>query len=321
MNRALEPAVIRRTLFDGALLQIGHVAVRPVSSEPGEVETSALNVLALPLTGVFSKHEASKHDAARRQVIATPNHALFISAGEPYRIGFPGCIGDRCLVLRFASDALARALPRAMSGGGFDAAAFAAHAPLPPTLMLARSRLYGRLARGPMDPLQAEELGIGLLAGALHAARTRPAKPARGRAELPGAARRVRQIERVKEAVWTQPEHPWTLGELADLACVSPWHLARMFRAEVGTSVYRYAMRSRLARALDSVLDSDAELTHIALDAGFASHSHFTARFRALFGHTPLELRRGIRDAKVRELRKAGTAQTKNATAREAVVA
>jgi AraC-like DNA-binding protein len=40
------------------------------------------------------------------------------------------------------------------------------------------------------------------------------------------------------------------------------------------------------------VLDSNLDLTSIALDAGFTSHSHFTARFREFFGLTPDALRR-----------------------------
>ena len=64
-----------------------------------------------------------------------------------------------------------------------------------------------------------------------------------------------------------------------------------------------------LSRALDAVLDSDHGLTEIALDAGFASHSHFTAKFRALFGHTPQELRRGARSTTARELRRIVTAR------------
>jgi AraC family transcriptional regulator len=56
-------------------------------------------------------------------------------------------------------------------------------------------------------------------------------------------------------------------------------------------------LRTRLRAALDRVVGGDGELTAIALDAGFASHSHFTARFRALFGVTPAEQRRSARTA------------------------
>ena len=55
----------------------------------------------------------------------------------------------------------------------------------------------------------------------------------------------------------------------------------------VGTSIYDYVLHERLAQTLDAVLDCGDDLTAIALDAGFASHSHFTARFRGFFGCTP----------------------------------
>mgnify|MGYP001175601286 CR=1 FL=1 len=300
---ANEPSFERRTLFDGDWLQIGHIAVRPVSSACGEVEASALHVLALPLAGVFAKH-----DGPRQQVIATPNHALLISAGRPYRLSFPGRIGDRCLALRFTSDALARVLPEALGRDGFDTDTFSPHALLPPAVMLARSRLWRRFAHGDaVDPLEAEELGLHLLDATLHAVRREPAPPLRA---TPGASwRRRRQVTRTIEAICTQPERRWTLADLAAQAHVSASHLAHVFRAEIGLSVYGYVLRSRLARALDAVLDSDAGLTEIALDAGFASHSHFTARFGALFGHTPLQLRRGVHSAVARQLRRIVTAR------------
>jgi AraC family transcriptional regulator len=290
------PSFVRRTLFVGEWLQVGHIAVRPESSECGAVETSDLNVLALPLAGLFAKH-----DGPRRHAVATPNHALLISAGKPYRLSFPGCIGDRCLALRLTSDALAYVLPEAMEGGGFNETRFAHHALLPPNLMLARSRLWQDLANGDFDALEAEERVIFLLVSTLRAAREQSAI----RSHRPGGPwRRTRRIVRTVEAVCAEPQRKWTLGELARLASLSPGHLAHVFRAEMGISVYNFVVRSRLALALDAVLDTDVGLTGIAIDAGFASHSHFTAKFRATFGRTPQELRRGVRSADVRELRR-----------------
>jgi AraC-like DNA-binding protein len=295
---------LQRTLFDGELLQVGYIEVHPVSSTPGEVESAARHVLALPLAGVFAKH-----DGPRRQVIATPDHALFISAGQPYRLSFPGCIGDQCLALRFTSAALARLRPEAMAGETFDAAAFAPHALLPPAVMLARGRYWQRLACGKADPLEAEEGAIHLLDAALTAAqRMRGARTHRHGPPTNASPRSLRHVQRTIEAVATQPERRWTLGDLAREVSVSPGHLAHVFRAETGTTVYGYVVRARLARALHAVLDSDAGLTEVALDAGFASHSHFTARFRALFGHTPLQVRRGVGGATARQLRRIATA-------------
>ncbi|HVK31595.1 MAG TPA: AraC family transcriptional regulator [Burkholderiaceae bacterium] len=293
MHTDVAPSFVRRTLFVGEWLQIGHIAVRPESSECGDVETSELNVLALPLAGMFAKH-----DGPRRHAIATPSHALLISAGKPYRLSFPGCIGDRCLALRLTSDALAHVMPDAMAGGGFDEARFASQALLPPELMLARSQLWRDLASGEVDALEAEERGISLLEAALGAARGQLAAPRRSRSARPRG--RARRVARTVEAVCAQPHHKWTLGELARLASLSPGHLAHVFRAEMGISAYSFVVRSRLAGALDAVLETDVGLTEVAMDAGFASHSHFTAKFRQFFGRTPQELRRGVRSAGVR---------------------
>jgi AraC family transcriptional regulator len=303
VNSDTATQMVRRTLFDSALLRVGHVVARPSSPECGEIERQSMNLLVLPTTGVFAKH-----DGPRRHVIATSNHAVLISADSPYRLSFPACIGDQALTLQFSSAALARVLPQAMSRDGFDSSAYATRALLAPPVMLARSLLFWRLARGEVDPLETEELSIGLLVCALRAARK--GTTGRNRRVPRDSSRRWWQVERVKEAISTCPERKWTLGELADVACVSPFHLAHVFREEVGTSVYRYVLRSRLAKTLGAVLESDADLTAVALETGFASHSHFTARFRELFGLTPTDLRRSAGRRQVAELRKIVTARS-----------
>lgn len=303
MNCDTATQIIRRTLFDSALLRVGHAVARPSSPDCGDIERQSVNLLVLPTAGVFAKH-----DGPHRHVIATSNHAVFISADSPYRLSFPACIGDQCLTLQFSSAALARVVPQAMSRDGFDSSAYATRALLAPSVMLPRSLLFRRLARGDVDPLEAEELSICLLVCALNAAHK--GNTGRSRGAPRNSGRRWRQVERVKEAISTCPEHKWTLGDLADLACISPFHLAHVFRAEVGASVYRYVLRSRLAKALSAVLESDADLTAVALETGFASHSHFTARFRELFGLTPTDLRRGTGSREVAELRKIVTAHS-----------
>jgi AraC-like DNA-binding protein len=47
----------------------------------------------------------------------------------------------------------------------------------------------------------------------------------------------------------------------------------------------------RLARALVE-LPYSTDITSLALDLGFSSHSHFTLAFRSAFGCTPSEFRR-----------------------------
>jgi len=63
--------------------------------------------------------------------------------------------------------------------------------------------------------------------------------------------------------------------------------------------VHQYQQRARLARALDLLLETERELTEVALDLGFSSHSHFTAVFRRMVGLSPGTFRRsaGSREA------------------------
>jgi AraC family transcriptional regulator len=283
----------RRTLYHGPLFELGHVVCRPTPEVRTEVEYPSLNVLALPTAGVFALHHGP-----RRQVVATPNHAVFIASGSPCRVSFPGNVGDECLVMRVSSEGLSRLVPEAMSGEGFEPSVLASHVTLPPAAILARGLLWRHFAGGAADPLLVEEVGMGLLDTALGAVR-----------RLRRGEGHSRHVRRVKEAISASPERKWTLGELSDVAGVSAYHLAHVFNKEVGTSVYRYAVRQRLARALNAVLDSNLDLTSIALDTGFASHSHFTARFHAFFGLTPEALRRSARSASAAELRKIVTAR------------
>ena len=84
---------IRRTLFASDTLQIGAFAARPVSDACGDVERQGINVVVLPVSGVFSRH-----DSLGRHVTGTPSHAVLVAADTPYRLSFPGAIGDGALI-------------------------------------------------------------------------------------------------------------------------------------------------------------------------------------------------------------------------------
>jgi AraC-like DNA-binding protein len=281
--------IIRTSLFDGTSLRIGLFEARPLSDACGEVERQSQDAVVLPLSGVFSKHEAPG-----RHVIGTPSHAVFFAADQPYRIGFPGAIGDRALTLRFGD-----ALAPDQAGD-----AMAPHGLLPARAIMLRHLLRARLAHGAADAFEIETVGLELLGLALRAMRTDDAAPRDAT-----LARRARALARVKEAVALAPSEKWTVARLAQIAHLSPFHLCHVFRRMVGTSIYDYVLHERLAQSLDAVLDGDDDLTSIALDAGFASHSHFTARFRSFFGCTPAALRRAATARHVAELRKIMTAQ------------
>jgi hypothetical protein len=82
--------ITRRSLYEGRLFEAGYVACRPTPDLRHEVEYPSLNVLALPIAGVFALHEGP-----RRELLATPNHAVFISSRRPIQGDFPRERGRR----------------------------------------------------------------------------------------------------------------------------------------------------------------------------------------------------------------------------------
>lgn len=78
-----------------------------------------------------------------------------------------------------------------------------------------------------------------------------------------------------------------TLQQLADVANVSRFHFARMFKRSMGETPMAYFERVRLLRAREMLLSGEYPLALIASLAGFADQSHFTRRFKRQFGCTP----------------------------------
>lgn len=81
---------------------------------------------------------------------------------------------------------------------------------------------------------------------------------------------------------------PIQLGNLAAVACVSKFHLVRLFTATLGITPHRYQLLLRMARA-KALLREGAGITNIAHGLGFADHSHLDRSFRVLMGMTPTQ--------------------------------
>jgi AraC family transcriptional regulator len=299
-------ALQRRQLLQTDSLGLRHVTVRPTASNTRLWDCPDANVLILPLAGVFSA-QGSIHHTAGTPLVYTPNHAMLLPAGESCCYRFPGQLGDTSLLLHCSPQALARALPQAQRGDGFDAQHLQPQVLLTPELMVHRSLLVHALLQGVSETLEAEEEALLLLWAVLRQASRRVMDADTRRHGDP--ARRARSVERVKEAIASRPAHPWTLAELARLACVSDSHLAHLFRRQVGISVYGFVLRERLALALEAVVHTEQPLTEVALDTGFASHSHFSARFRRCFGVSPRWLRQQRVSKRAPQLRRIMTAQ------------
>jgi AraC-like DNA-binding protein len=133
------------------------------------------------------------------------------------------------------------------------------------------------LSNGHIEELEAEGLSLTLVSRAV-GPRT---------AREPGATRaRRRLVDRVKVLMAGDLSRRWKLDEIAREIRGSPVYLTQVFQQVEGLPLYRYHLRLRLARALD-LIGERADLSALAQDLGFSSHSHFSAAFRQHYGVTP----------------------------------
>lgn len=82
------------------------------------------------------------------------------------------------------------------------------------------------------------------------------------------------------------------LTELAAVACLSPHHFSRAFKAAMGETPRAHVTARRIERAKEYLEDRDLPLAEIAQLCGFADQSHFTALFGRRMGMTPGAWRR-----------------------------
>ncbi len=86
------------------------------------------------------------------------------------------------------------------------------------------------------------------------------------------------------------------LAELADVACITPEHLCRLFKKATGHSPVQTVLLARLDRAAVLLTRSNFSIAEIAELCGFSSPFHFSRRFREAFGQSPLKMRQAIRN-------------------------
>ena len=86
-----------------------------------------------------------------------------------------------------------------------------------------------------------------------------------------------------------------TLAEIAGAAHVSPYHLARLFKAATGLSPHQYVIRRRVGRAKTLLVGTDLPIVDVAGAVGFANQSHLAFHVRRLLGVSPKALRQSPR--------------------------
>jgi AraC family transcriptional regulator len=238
-----------------------------------------------PAHFLFTRRGSFAVSVGNRTCYARPGNAVLVQQHADYRVAHPDAVGcDCCTDVRVGEpvlDALGLASPPACREIPHDLEFQQAHV-----------EMWLGLRSGSAGAAESEELlfdALGCLFKDARAMRLR---------RFDGS----RRLARVEEAIIAQAGENLRIGQLAELAGCSPFHLCRMFRAQTGQSLRQFRLQQRLGTALGRLAEGEDDLAALACDLGFSSHSHMTAAFRRQFGRSPRELRDELRHSDLQRL-------------------
>lgn len=141
-----------------------------------------------------------------------------------------------------------------------------------------------RLRQADARSMDHEELSLMLVQSVLCDARM-PSASCAVQAHPPAAWRRLALA--LDECLAAHCDEALSLESLARRCAVSAFHASRVYRRVTGQTLHRQLNRLRLREALFQLPQRRGQLTELALELGFASHSHFSQAFKTEFGHPP----------------------------------
>lgn len=300
MSRSTPPLTFT-TLYESPLVRVQDYICRSTQGRPGDEEQYTADTIVLMRHGVFCKH------FGHQTVTADVNHAIFFSKGSTVRVSHPADCGDRGTVFTLAPRVLRDIIreldptvddrpekPFPFVTGPCDANAFWRHRELVQRIAAQDSQ--------PLEHLWADVTALQLSADILEAAFRQKgvAKPRRAVTDQEHEDR----AEAAKRFLASSLSRRVTLDDVAKAVHTSPYHFTRVFQQRVGVPVHRYLTRLRLRAALERLAEGEEDLTTLALDLGFSSHSHFADAFRKEFGKTPSEVRRSSSPRRLRQMSK-----------------
>jgi AraC-like DNA-binding protein len=238
-------------------------------------ECAQATQLVFPYRGLYLRH------VGKDQAVADANHVMFFNAQEGYQVSHPLDGGDACLSLNLEPAALAELAPKALLQAQAGVAFRAQSQRIDARAQALVALLRHSLENGSIEALEAEALLLTLVCRSLG--------PRTSRQPASTHARR-RLADRVKVLLSSDPCRRWTLAEIGKEIGSSPIYLTQVFRQVEGLPLYRYQLQLRLARALDLIKRYE-DLSALAAELGFSSHSHFTSAFRQAYGRTPADFR------------------------------
>jgi len=106
----------------------------------------------------------------------------------------------------------------------------------------------------------------------------------------------ARSILKAQVYIQNNLDEQLTLEKIAKVACFSPYHFHRIFRAATGESLNSYIRRLRVEKAGGRLKHTEESVTEIALDSGYQTPASFSRAFQQVMGTSPSNYRSGSAD-------------------------
>ncbi|AHK44483.1 MULTISPECIES: AraC family transcriptional regulator [Ensifer] len=101
-----------------------------------------------------------------------------------------------------------------------------------------------------------------------------------------------RRLHRVSDYIYGHLNEELDLDRLAEIACLSPHHWHRIYRAVHGETLAATVKRLRLQKAAADLVQSDLPVEAIAQRSGYPNIQSFNRTFKAVYGLPPARYRR-----------------------------
>ena len=280
---------VNEIVFAGEILKIGRW--RLPAGHPRYVDSGPTTsyLFVFPRTSGWIQH------AGGRAFVVDPNVVTFYNRHQEYTRRSISPQGDHSDYYAIQPDVLRQVVKV------WDPAAAEnteriirwSHGPSDALTYWSQRMVYLHARHGSPDALFVEETMLAVLRRLMELAYGQPAGSTERRADL---------VEHAREVIAAHFTSPLTLTALARATGASVFHLCHVFRERTGVTIHAYRNELRLRTALERAADPSMDLSALALDLGFSTHSHFTSAFKRLYGATPSDLRRRASGRRISEM-------------------
>lgn len=278
---------IDAVLFDSSLVKVGRWRCPAHHPQFADSGPSSDALFVFPRDSVWIEHEGGM------PFVADPNTVTYYNKHQCYRRAPLSARGDRCEWFAVAPEAITEVLathePAAIDRPGLPFPF--AYGPSDADSYLRQRLVFHHVStEAKPDRLFVEEVVLSVLGDVTKLAYSRRGMSSR----LRKSRRDTDVIEAARDVITRRFTSNLSLPDIANEVDTSIFHLSRIFKSRTGLSLHAYRNQLRLRVALERLQDANSDLTAIALDLGFSSHSHFTSAFGKCFGRTPSTFRESL---------------------------